>query len=311
MTCPITLHYSWLVALHCIIADVSNDTASLHATFPTGYLWDMANCETLHVSASGTLLCRLFSVFFGPHVIKIYGALVICDQRDRMIADEFPGNRNTKCMMQNCKMWPPSSSTIFLKILHWPESPDPRRQGCRNLCADKPMTEIYLWKRVKYRQKTKASPSSSQRGKKIIARYRPNYPNVDKSTLSRIGKCLRSNDEVTLEKMLCPSTYKRGQSTVLTSEEEAMLTERLIYAGKRGFAVGKDTLKSLMSRIASDGRPSWKDGVPSEDAIRAFRARHREITFRNAENKDRSKFSGRKLRSHWRVLQNFERPREK
>ncbi len=56
------------------------------------------------------------------------------------------------------------------------------------------------------------------------------------------------------------------------------------------FAVGKDTLKSSMSQIASDGRTSWKDGVPSEDATRAFRARHREITFRNAENKDRSKF---------------------
>ncbi len=47
-----------------------------------------------------------------------------------------------------------------------------------------------------------------------------------------------------------------------------------------------------MSQIASDGRPIWKDGVPSEDAIRAFRARHREITIRNAENKDRSKFRG-------------------
>ncbi len=118
--------------------------------------------------------------------------------------------------------------------------------------------------------------------------------NVDKSALSRIGKCLCSNDDVTLEKMLCPSTYKRGASK---SEEEAMLTERLIYAGKRGFAVGKNTLKSLMSQIASDRRPSWKDGVPSEDAIRAFGARHREITFKNAEKKDRSKFRGRKLRS--------------
>ncbi len=56
------------------------------------------------------------------------------------------------------------------------------------------------------------------------------------------------------------------------------------------FAVAKDTLKSLMTQIASDGRPIWKDGVPSEDAIRKFRAIHREITSRNAENKDRSKF---------------------
>ncbi len=81
--------------------------------------------------------------------------------------------------------------------------------------------------------------------------------NVDKSTPSRIGKCLCSNDKVTLEKMLCPSTYKRGAST---SEEEAILTERLIYARKRGFAVWKNTSKSLMSQIASDVRPSWKGG---------------------------------------------------
>ncbi len=47
-----------------------------------------------------------------------------------------------------------------------------------------------------------------------------------------------------------------------------------------------------MSQIASDGRPSWKDGAPSEGAIRAFRARHRKITFEKAEKKDKSKFRG-------------------
>ncbi len=72
--------------------------------------------------------------------------------------------------------------------------------------------------------------------------------NVDKSKLSRIGKCLLSNDDVTLEKLLCPSTYKRGAPSVFTSEEEAMLTER------------QDSLNSLIVQIASDGRPSWKDG---------------------------------------------------
>ncbi len=69
-----------------------------------------------------------------------------------------------------------------------------------------------------------------------------------------------------------------------------MIAERPIFAGKRGFAVGKDTLKSLMSQIASDGRPMWKNGIPLDDNIRAFRARHREITFRKAENKGKAKF---------------------
>ncbi len=100
-----------------------------------------------------------------------------------------------------------------------------------------------------------------------------------------------------VEKMLWSSTYKRGASTVLASEEEAMLMERLIYAGKRAFAVGKDKLKSLMSQIASGGRPSWKDGVPSEDAIRAVRGRHREIISRkradqNLEEKASIKLKG-------------------
>ncbi len=55
--------------------------------------------------------------------------------------------------------------------------------------------------------------------------------------------------------MLSPSTNKTGSSTVLTTEEEAMIVERLIFAGEREFAVGKDALKSVMVQIASDWPP--------------------------------------------------------
>ncbi len=120
---------------------------------------------------------------------------------------------------------------------------------------------------------------------KVISRYRPKLPIL--ASLHSV-ESVRCNDDVTLENMLCSSSYKRGASTVLSSEEEAMLKERLIYAEKRGIPVGKDTWKSFMSQIPSDRRLSWKDRVPSEDAIWAFRARHREITLKNAENKDRS-----------------------
>ncbi len=58
---------------------------------------------------------------------------------------------------------------------------------------------------------------------------------------------------------------------------------------EEGMLLGRTRKKSLMSQIASDGRPNWKGGVSSEGAIRAFRARNREITFKNAEKKDRSK----------------------
>ncbi len=69
------------------------------------------------------------------------------------------------------------------------------------------MIERSLWKSVKYRQKTNAGPSSSQGAKRSL-RDIAQITNVDKSTPSRIGKYLPSNDNVTLEKMLYPSNVQ-------------------------------------------------------------------------------------------------------
>ncbi len=60
--------------------------------------------------------------------------------------------------------------------------------------------------------------------------------------------------------MLNPCKVKGGAPTILTCEEETMIVQRLIFAGKRGFDVGKESLESLKSQIASDGRPTWKMG---------------------------------------------------
>ncbi len=179
----------------------------------------------------------------------------------------FPGNRNIKCMtkkLQNVTAfvvqkfcWDPSlvrncrAQTVRMpKFMH--------RQAHDWMISMKNGQNIARRRKLALRLL-----DEGKRSLRDIARI----TNFDKSTPSRIGKCLCSNDYVTLEKMLCPSTYKRCASAVSPSEEEAILTERHIYAGKRRFAVGKDTFKSLMSQIASDGRPSWKDGEPSEDAI--------------------------------------------
>ncbi len=76
---------------------------------------------------------------------------------------------------------------------------------------------------------------------------------------------------------------------MLTAEEQAMIVERLIFAGKRGFAVRKDALKSIMMQIASDGSPSLNKRAQTDDKIMAFRALRRELTFRKSEYKDMSK----------------------
>ncbi len=48
------------------------------------------------------------------------------------------------------------------------------------------------------------------------------------STLCRMRKCLRNNGESALHKLLSSSSTRPGVKTVLTSEEEDMIAERLI-----------------------------------------------------------------------------------
>lgn len=46
-----------------------------------------------------------------------------------------------------------------------------------------------------------------------------------------------------------------------------------------------------MDRIAADIRKRYSGGVPSMDALRAFRSRHRDITFRAQEPKETVKLN--------------------
>lgn len=80
-----------------------------------------------------------------------------------------------------------------------------------------------------------------------------------------------------------------GRKSVLNAEEESMIVERLRFAARRGFAVDRSGIKRIMAGIACDGRQDWRNVMPSDETVRAFRARHREITIarlkiRNAQN---------------------------
>ena len=72
-----------------------------------------------------------------------------------------------------------------------------------------------------------------------------------------------------------------------------MIVSHPLWSARRGLAADNAELKSLMARIANDGRPrNFKSGVPSPDAIRSFRARHPEMRFRKSESKATVKLSG-------------------
>ena len=82
-----------------------------------------------------------------------------------------------------------------------------------------------------------------------------------------------------------------------------------------GFVVDVNTLKRVMlavvkSRNEIEERSSLKNGLPGDGMIRHFRARHRDITFRNYGHKELAKFNGEDLehvRSYERVFRFVEK----
>lgn len=117
-----------------------------------------------------------------------------------------------------------------------------------------------------------------------------NLTGVPKSTVGELKELLRLKDQDGIERKL-NKTVSPGRRTVLSSTEQKMIVDRLLFGASRGFAMGVDDVRDMMSRIAADGRVGWKNGVPSPDAVRAFRARYRELTFRNAESKEIAKLN--------------------
>lgn len=56
-----------------------------------------------------------------------------------------------------------------------------------------------------------------------------------------------------------------------------------------------------MSRTASDVRKGWNQGIPCDDTVSVFRARHRKTTYRKAENKELAELKAEN-RSHIQTL---------
>ena len=114
---------------------------------------------------------------------------------------------------------------------------------------------------------------------------------VSRSTCDRIKNAMDSNDEENLGKLLNPKENRAGRRCVITSEEDDMIRKQIDYAASRGFAWEKEDLKRAMTQISRDGRAGFrtKTKSASDDAVRAWRARNRETTYRYAENKSVAK----------------------
>ena len=87
---------------------------------------------------------------------------------------------------------------------------------------------------------------------------------LSKSTVGILKELIRTNNTEAIKKSttdISASTSRR--CTVLSTEEEAMIVERLLFAAARGFAVDVEGIRAMMTSVAANGRKGWKNGVPS------------------------------------------------
>ena len=163
---------------------------------------------------------------------------------------------------------------------------------------------------IESRLKSKTLAVHLLKNKNLSLRKVAETTRLSKSLVGNLKEliCKQDWDEIDRQCNELEST-KKGKRTVLSCEEEEMIVKRLIFAAKRGFAVDVSGIKRIMMEVANDGRKGWKNAVPSDDAVRAFRARHREITFRNYERKENAKLKGESyehVQRYFEVLKDIE-----
>lgn len=113
---------------------------------------------------------------------------------------------------------------------------------------------------------------------------------ISRGTAGRLQNCLKTRDYDKLSRFLDPAN-RAGGRPVIKPEEDKIIKQRIRYAASRGFAINHSTLRSIMERIANDGRDGFqtKNKLPSAEAVRSWRTQNRDITYRTAENKEQAK----------------------
>ena len=153
---------------------------------------------------------------------------------------------------------------------------------------------------VKPKEQSTAATGRNRKGRVAVGLLRQNrkirqvtqMTSVSNSTVGRLAKLIREGDHEQLHAYIDTTIKVSGRNSVLSAVEEQMLLDQIVCAASRGLSINDGMLKTLMAKIASDRRPGWKKGIPGPDAIRSFRARHREMAYRNQKEKDNARLKG-------------------
>lgn len=122
---------------------------------------------------------------------------------------------------------------------------------------------------------------------------------VSMGTMSRINKARKMSDMCALHTLLHPEENPAGRRLAISSTAEKVIVDKLLIAASRGFAVDKMQLKRLCGEVAeSQGRP-FKSGIPCDEWIASFRARHTDrLTFRAHQCKEIAKLAAESNVAH-------------
>ena len=120
-------------------------------------------------------------------------------------------------------------------------------------------------------------------------RYVADACSIFKSTAGRIALCLKNDDKAQISRLLNPVDFHRGRRNVWHASGATQLNKKIREAAENGFAVDTSGMKFVLQQICNDGRRSYQYGAPSSAAIRTYRAKNRDITYRRTENKDAAK----------------------
>lgn len=154
-------------------------------------------------------------------------------------------------------------------------------------------------------QKQKKNKSAASRDERVLSRLNAakllDHRATGDSSMSNCGMAraasVPSLVEDAMEKELKSSgssalllpTRKLGLRTVLTTEEEQFIVNRFMTASVRGASIGYKGLRYMMTRVADDPRACYEKELPSYGPVRAFRARHRNLTFMSHESNETRK----------------------
>ena len=113
---------------------------------------------------------------------------------------------------------------------------------------------------------------------------------VPRCVVNKLNMGLKESNKALIDSIVSMNS-RAGRKTVLSAEEEQLIVRKLLFGASRRAAVGYERLRYMMSRVAADGSKGYKNIVLSDAALRSFRARHRELTFRAQESTEAAKLS--------------------